>query len=466
MAARVFSLRWLNPRNWNARLLWDVFMVWVALANVTLIVFDLTYLIVRPYYRQYVPPVLTVYDPVLGIAPHPLTEALLDEADATEQLLQLDPNAPRLRRHVDELRELTRRVLREDPFERSGQSRTLEVLKALIGRETDVDPIDLGSGASMVRGVEEFWSTDPAVLAQRLQLFDTHVVPLLRNNYYREVTLDGRLVNHFWLLDLPFLSLFLLEFCVRWSLSLRRREYPRWFFFPIFNWYDVLGLIPVPQFRPFRLLRVVSIYMRLRRSEASRVGRDVFTRAVAYISNIIAEEISDVVSLRILNETQAEIRDGTHRRIFDATVRPRREELEQVLVDQVRRIVADDDFQQRLRVLLRVNLDKAAEESETLGSVPLPAAVVRPLVRGVGQVVLETTLETLVASLESDEGQQAARALVGSVLEQLFAGPWRSEVDELAREISIHVIDEMKAAVSVKKWAQEKSAGDEEREPQ
>ena len=39
----------------------------------------------------------------------------------------------------------------------------------------------------------------------------------------------------------------------------------------------------------------------------------VVSRAVAYVSNIIAEEISDVVALRILSETQDEIRNGTHK---------------------------------------------------------------------------------------------------------------------------------------------------------
>ena len=65
-------------------------------------------------------------------------------------------------------------------------------------------------------------------------------------------------------------------------------------------------------FRIFRLLRVVSMYMRLRRSELSVVGKDILSRTVAYISNIITEEVSDRVALRILSELHEEIEDGTH----------------------------------------------------------------------------------------------------------------------------------------------------------
>ena len=67
-----------------------------------------------------------------------------------------------------------------------------------------------------------------------------------------------------------------LEFAVRWALAVRRREVQRWFLFPLFNWYDALGLIPY--FRIFRLFRVVSIYLRLHRSEMTAIGQDVVSR--------------------------------------------------------------------------------------------------------------------------------------------------------------------------------------------
>jgi len=448
-----FQLRWLHPRNWNLRLLWDLFMVWMALINVGLILFDITYLMLRPTYLRFVPALTRVYDPVLGIRPHPLTEALLAESAETAQLLALDPHSPGLRPRVQELRELTLRTLIDNPFQRSGQSRSLEALRALLVRETREPGTVSGTEAWYAAAVNEFWSDDPALLSQRLGLFDTHLRPLLAINYYREVTVDGRLVDHFWLIDLPFLTLFLVEFAVRWAVAVRQRRYARWFFFPIFNWYDLIGLIPYTQFRVFRLLRVASIYMRLRRSEMSRVGRDVLSRAVAYVSNIIAEEISDVVALRILQETQDEIRDGTHARIFDATVQPRRAAIEQMGVTQLRTILADEPTRERIRALLRLNLDRAVESSPALRAVPLPAVVLRPLVRGVGQVVLETTLDTLHATLDSEEGQRAVQELVAGVLDQVLSGPLRTEMEGLTRELSVDVIDHMKRAVAVKKWA-------------
>lgn len=447
------NLAWLNPKRWNPRLVWDVLMVWVAVINLWLIVFDLSYLLLRPYYFRFTPVVCRVWDPVKGIERHPLTDELLETAQATAQLLALDPSSANLPERVAYLRQLTLRVIEENPFERSGQTRNLEVIRVTVAREVGAATHGLASAERTAQAVEQYWSDDPTVLRQRLELFDQRLRPLLEMNYFREFDLDGQLVDHFWMVDLPFLILFVVEFMVRWSLAVRRRTYPRWFLFPVTHWYDLLGLMPATELRVFRLFRVASIYMRLKRSDLSRIGKDALSRGVAYVSNIIAEEISDVVALRILSETQEEIRDGTHLRIWDRAVASRRRKIEEVLVAQVREVLLNPATQERVRKLMRLNLETAIERSEALDSVPLPNRILHPLVRSLGLVILDTTLETVAASLESDEGQEAAQELVATVMDQVLQGPGREVVASLSEEISLDVIERMKEAVAVKKWA-------------
>ena len=444
----------MHPRRWNLRLLWDLAMVWLAVINITLIVFDLTYLLLRPTYVRYAPPLARLYDPVLRIEPHPLTERLLQEADEIRRLLDLDPGAAGLEDRVERLRALSARVLVEDPFDRSGQARTQEVFRVLLAEETGRSVLEMGSDESLRAAAAAYWTTDPAVLDGRLAAFESRMTPLLRINYFRELDVRGRPVSFFWLIDLPFLTVFLAEFLARWWIAVRRRVYARWFFFPILHWYDALGLIPLAQFRIFRLFRIASMYMRLRRSELTRVGKDALSRAVAYVSNIIAEEISDTVALRILSETQDEIRDGTHRRIFEDTVLPRRDRIGEVATSQIGSLLASEPIRERLRGLLRINLENAVDSSTALRAVPLPDAVLRPVVRGVGEVLLESTLETLTQTLETDEGRQALRDLVASILEQVFTGPWRREIEDVSQQIGLDVLEQMKAAVAVKKWSQ------------
>jgi hypothetical protein len=435
------------------RSLWDLFMVWVVIINLTLILFDLSYLWLRPIYFKHLPIITRIYDPVLGIRPHPLTDGLIDRAAETEELLALDPTAPALDDLLFDLERLTTRVFVEDPFLRSGQTENLAAIWTTMARETGKTVSSTTNPDIVAEVARDFWSGPPELLRHRFALFDQQIEPRLAINYFRGYDLNGKLIDHFWKIDLPFLILFWIEFVVRWTLAIRRRTYARWYFYPIFYWYDLLSLIPVTALRPLRLLRVISIYMRLRQSDLSRVGRDVLSRGVAYISNIITEEVSDRVAVRILDEYREEIVDGTHVRIARSTVEPRREEIERVLVGQIRAILTDDETIERFRHLLQLNLANAVEESESLRSLPLPHVVVKPVVSTVGEVLLDTTLETISTTLDSDEGQEALQALADSILEAVFYGPALGEIESLAKDISLQVIDHMKEVVAVKKWS-------------
>lgn len=437
----------------TARSLWDLFMVWVVCINLGLILFDLSYLWLRPTYFRYVPVVTRIWDPVLGIEPHPLTGELAEKADVAARLLELDPSSTALETTLEDLRALSLRVFIENPFERSGQSGALDAIKETMARETGLPSNQLRNPEVLAEIARDYWRKPPELLRHRLDLYEEQIEPRLAVNYFRSFDLDGRLVDNFWKIDLPFLIVFWIEFFTRWGLAIRRRRYARWYFFPIFYWYDLLSLIPVTALRPLRLLRVVSIYMRLRKSELSRVGRDFFSRSVAYISNIITEEVADRVAVRILSELGEEIGDGTHVRIARATIEPRRAEIERVLVRQIRAILTNEETIERFRRLLELNLENAVEESASLRALPLPHMVVKPVVRAVGEVILETTLETITATVDSPDGQDAVQAVAASILDELFDGPALAEIESLAKEISLQVIHQMKDVVMVKKWS-------------
>jgi hypothetical protein len=85
--------------------------------------------------------------------------------------------------------------------------------------------------------------------------------------------------------------------------------------------------------------------------------------------------------------------------------------------------------------------------------------VVKPVVRAIGEVLLETTLETITTTLDSQDGEEAVQAVAASILESVFYGPALAEVESLAKDISLEVIDHMKDVVGVKKWAVPDSPG-------
>lgn len=451
--------RWQKFRSqltWS--LAWDLFMVYLALLNLGLILFDLTYLWLRPQYFRRLPTVIRLYDPVKGIEPHPVTDEYLELTQRLGQELAAGKTVA-VEGTLRKLGDLSLAMVAENPFERSGQERSL--IRLFVGMKAvlEQEGVVMGETASEEVATEEiasrFWSLkpSPAQLGRRLKYFNENLAPLLEVNYHRTYDRSGKLTDHFWRLDLPFLLIFATEFFVRWYLALRRRTYSRWFFFPILNWYDILGILPVRQLRFFRLFRVVSIYLRLSRSEHSIVGDDFISRTIKYVANIITEEISDMVALRILNETQEELREGTHKRIIRAVADTHRDALAAQLALQTRDLLANDEVRQQAREFLDANLEQAVESAAALRMMPVPDVLLRPLVNIVGQAVFNAFADTLEATLSSAEGQEAVRTMIAETVDGLVSEITEGELEELVREISIEVIGHMKETVAVRKWA-------------
>ncbi len=171
-----------------------------------------------------------------------------------------------------------------------------------------------------------------------------------------------------------------------------------------------------------------------------------------YFANIVSEEISDMVSLRILNETQEEIRAGTHRRIIRAVAAPHRDALARELAFRMRDVVASTDVRARIRAFLDANLERSVESADVLRRLPLSSSVVRPLVHAIGDVVFDAIVQTMAATLETEEGQETMRELVAASIDGLVEELTEGEVEVLAREISLDAIEHVKDAVKVRKW--------------
>lgn len=217
-------------------------MVYLAVLNLLLLLFDFTYPWARPLYVRHLPWVTGIYDPVKGIEPHPVTEEYLEAVDRlaaalAEPTRSFEPEARRLS-------ELSVELLADDPFAlRRGED--LEKVKIEVLRALGRPPSDAVRAPATRSAFDAWWSGGREVLARRLGLFEERIRPIFEANYFRRLELDGdEPVDWFWLIDLPFLLLFAADFAARWGLALKRATYRRWWHFPLFNFYDALGLLP------------------------------------------------------------------------------------------------------------------------------------------------------------------------------------------------------------------------------
>ncbi len=274
---------------------------------------------------------------------------------------------------------------------------------------------------------------------------------------------------HFLFIDLLFISVFLLEFLIRWGIAVWVKRHHRWFFFPFVHWYDLIGLVPLAGFRILRLLRIVSIILRLQRVGAIDITSWLLLRTLIKYYGILIQELTDRVTINILSRLQGEARNGTPvlEHIIDEVVVPRQDDLVEWLSKRVEQSLGRnfDTYEaqlkryvnHRLHTAIKVNRDVARMES-----IPVLGKQVR--------VTVEKTVTDIVNRVVSDTLQDLAsvhnRIFVNEVVHIVFESIARSESDDkLADTVVLTIteaIDIVKKHVAIKQWQIRDSAADEE----
>lgn len=449
------NIRQFMRRGLAVDVLWDLFMILVAIINLLLISFDYTYLWMRPTYQKHIPALVKTYDEFMGIEPHRATEKYMDLAEKYLNAREGTPVGQESAELKDLSRDLamaSRELVEENPFERAGLTGNLEQLKKNIrewraGRENREYDRDISSRQSFAI----FWNMDsPAEARERRQFYREQMRPLLAANYFRHYDVNGNFVNQFWKLDLPFLILFVLELLVRWVLAIRRRTYQAWFLFPLYNWYDFVALIPLHSLRFFRLFRIVSIYIRLARSQLTTVGEDFISRWVRQYSNIIKEEIADMVTIRVLSEMQDEIRGGATVEVFTKVLEDFRDRVRDLILQGLRAGLEQGPVKANIRVVMERALAESARESTSLK--PVPRILKEAITKDIGLAVYDSILESLTTHVQPGN-QKAMEEVIDYFIDEAIRNAKSNELIELSETITLEILENMKEKVAVKKWA-------------
>ncbi|HAZ47511.1 MAG TPA: hypothetical protein DCZ55_24415 [Cyanobacteria bacterium UBA11371] len=283
------------------RFLWlSRLMAMIALINLILVFFDLSYIPWRDVYLQYTPQLTQVYDQVKGIEPHRDIQRYLNQVNAlSAQLKESGLEAPEVETSLGELRLLSKRLIEENPFALANKSGQLEKIKNIIRDRTQKNSIHAA--------FDTFWSQPDLSQAgwqKELDFFNTEVKPLMETNYYRGLGINGKFIDNFWQLDLPFVILFALDFLVR-AIAINRQNPALNFLEAMLRrWYDIFLLFPFG-----RWLRVLPVTLRLNQTDLinlepirKQINRD-------FVANFAAE-ITEIVGVEIVNQMQEAIGRG------------------------------------------------------------------------------------------------------------------------------------------------------------
>ncbi|MEH1928155.1 hypothetical protein [Nostoc sp.] len=283
------------------RNLWfEGFMAITAAVNLGLVLFDLSYVPWRDFYLRKLPEIIKIYDPIKGIEAHRDTKSYLEKVDALEeQVNQTGLQSPQVNSRLEEIRRLSSEMIDSNPFAGVNKSGTLEKIKNRmrdrIGKE------------SAKQSFATFWS-QPYLTQngwdQENNFFNQRIRPLIASNYYRQIGESGEFVDDFWMIDLPFVILFGIELLGHTFLI--RREHPgfSWLEAVLWRWYDLFLLLPF-----WRGLRIIPVLVRLDQAQLLNL-HSVRKQVNQGIVANFAEELTEIVVVRVINQVQGSIQQG------------------------------------------------------------------------------------------------------------------------------------------------------------
>ncbi|HEY9649307.1 MAG TPA: hypothetical protein V6C95_01495 [Coleofasciculaceae cyanobacterium] len=422
------SLQKLAPsKRQGRRSLWfERVMAILALMNLLLVLFDLSYIPLRDFWllRKIqilsfkigpfksegipipipIPDITGLYDPVKGIQPHRDTQQYLEKVDELQnKLIKPGLDSPEVAALLKDLQNRSEELIDTNPFQIANKTGTLERIKNKM-REAVPNPDDSAKGSFRRLWSQDYLATDPV---QKLTFFNNEIRPLIKTNYYRPIGENGELLDFFGLIDFPFFVLFGCEFLARTWLISRRRTGVSWLDAMLWRWYDIFLLIPV-----WRWLRIIPVTIRLDQAQLIDLSTIQKQARQGFVAEI-AEDMTEVVVIQVINQFQSSIREGDLAKwLSQREVRPYIDLNDVDEVATITKIMMQLTVYQVLpkirpdvEALLQHNLQKALNQSSAyhnLSQVPGLGELQHQLTERLVREVTQAVYDGLNAAMEDD----------------------------------------------------------------
>ncbi|MCI0510919.1 hypothetical protein C8E00_10746 [Chromohalobacter marismortui] len=267
---------------------------------------------------------------------------------------------------------------------------------------------------------------------------------------------DSVIHQHFMTIDLVFVSIFLLDVLAGWAVAIAERRYARWFFYPFAHWYDVLGCIPVSGFRILRVLRLMSLVIRLQRMGAIDIRQWRLYGFCERYYRVLMEELSDRVAIRLLGSLQEEVQrsDDFTKRLSEQVIQPRKA----ALVDEIARrleTTVDKSYaenHQQVHRYVATLVTRTLEENQELSRLrrlPMGEQVAHAMQRSLSDVASRVVHEA-IDGLRSPRFKSLIGDLAGSGIDAWLQVDQRT--DRVTEQVLIETLEMLKDEIAVQRW--------------
>lgn len=268
--------------------------------------------------------------------------------------------------------------------------------------------------------------------------------------------------------DLIFISIFLVEFFIRWMISISKNYYRKWYYYPIIHWYDLLGCIPIGTIRFVRLLRIITIMSRLHRMGIIDITRNPLFDFISKYLNILVDEVTDRVVIRMLKNIREEVQDGTPviDEILDDVITPRKEHLVNWLSYKVQK-VADhnyDQYSKDIRNYVDHRINTAVEENselKKLEALPFVGSYTARMIERATAEIVFNVINGAISDLGSPDNREFIEELTNIAFEDLINDEDTTPLNMVISDMIVQSLDVIIAKVRMQEWKYSDIAEDE-----
>jgi hypothetical protein len=426
---------------------WARLVALVAIANLVLVIFDLSYIPWRDLYYQQFPQLVAIYDPFKGIEPNRVTQKYLRTVDElAQQLSSAEPQSAEVESLLADLRHQSIAIIDENPFLVASKVGTFAKIKNRIRQKIGTE--------SAKEAFERFWSANYLITAGQEKVFaffNREIRPLMEINYFRNIGDNGHFIDRFWQIDLGFTGFFAIDLFIGTLLFSWKQTGISWFDAIWQRWYDLFLLLPF-----WRWLRSIPVTVRLHQAglvNLHRILDNVTYEPVAYL----ADRVSKFVMVRLVDDTQNAIKQGkVSRLLFQPktyiTVNDITEH--EAIIDRLAQLIVYKilpQVQPQLKLLLVRSLEATLKKSnfyQGLQKIP----VVGNLPVGVTEQITSNLMQTLASVLAASYNDREVRevfdrlkqdfntALIKEIQDEKITSEFQSLLSDWLEEIKINYI--------------------------
>jgi hypothetical protein len=297
MSDRLFLLK-DKPAKSNQQLWLDRILAIIALLNLGLVFFDLSYITWRRYYFWYAPIITQIYDPVKGIEPNQKTQTYIDKVKELKAAIPTNGlTSETTQKLFQELQVSSQQMLDADPFSIAQKTGVLDKIRNRMRHHMNQQ--------SAKTAFVKFWDVQnfkARSWQSEIDFYETQIQPLIVSNYFRNTDENDEFVDRFFWIDLVFISIFATDIIARVYSIHRRNPRTKWSEAMRSRWYDIFLVLPF-----FQWLRIIPVTIRLHQSkliDLSPIQKEIDK----YLVRSLTEAVTREVIIQILNQIQNQIR--------------------------------------------------------------------------------------------------------------------------------------------------------------